>query len=187
MVSTITCPRCKKVTTRHGMIKVVSSNVRYYCPECAKAHEKKISNAIQKQKNKEAEESREGKTAARDARELAELVDYICVLYDTSKPNMVALKQVKDYKEEYGFRYAGMELALKYFYELQDNSTERSHGVGIIPYVYEDAREHAIKKIQIKKNAKGMETERVSFKEGRNTKRKKRIGIDLNELGVDEG
>ena len=185
MASTITCPRCKKVSTRSGMVKVVSSNVRYYCPECAKSHKKTIENAIAKQKEKEEQEKLKGETKARDTRELAELIDYICVLYDTSKPNMVALKQVKDFKEEYGFRYAGMELALKYFYELQDNSTEMSHGVGIIPYVYEDARNHLIRKIEIKRNAKDMKTERVSFKEGRNAKRKKRIGIDLDELGVE--
>lgn len=167
------------------MVKVVSNTVRYYCPDCADKHKKQIQNAIDKQKNKEELEKEAGETKARDTRELAELVDYICVLYDTSKPNMVALKQVKDFKEEHNYRYAGMELALKYFYELEGNSTNNSHGVGIIPYVYEKAREHLIQKINIKNKAKGMETQSRTFNEGKNEVKRRRIGVDLDKLEVD--
>ena len=49
-------------------------------------------------------------------------------------------KQLNTYQEQYGYTYSGMHKALIYFYEIKGNSVEKANGgVGIIPYVYQDA------------------------------------------------
>ena len=52
-------------------------------------------------------------------------------------------KQLNTYAEQYGYSYSGMKKALVYFYEIKGNSIEKANGgVGIIPYVYQDARNY---------------------------------------------
>ena len=49
-------------------------------------------------------------------------------------------KQIKQYREEYNYTYSGIHKALKYFYEVKGNSTEKANGgIGIVPYVYQNA------------------------------------------------
>ena len=49
-------------------------------------------------------------------------------------------KQIKDFKEEYGYSYSGMLKSLVYFYEVKGNSKEKANGgIGIVPFVYNDA------------------------------------------------
>ena len=49
-------------------------------------------------------------------------------------------KQAKDFIEKYNYTYSGMLKALKYFYEIKHNDISKSNnGIGIIPYIYQDA------------------------------------------------
>ena len=49
-------------------------------------------------------------------------------------------KQLKEYKEQYNFTSTGILKTLIYWYEIKGNSTEKANGgIGIIPYVYNDA------------------------------------------------
>lgn len=49
-------------------------------------------------------------------------------------------KQIKEYKEQYGYSYSGMLKTLIWFYEIKGNSKEKAQGgIGIIPFVYKDA------------------------------------------------
>lgn len=80
------------------------------------------------------------------------LKTYICELHRLDFPTGVMLKQIKNYKEENLYKYRGMELALRYFYETLDNKVRQGDGIGIIPYVYEDAKLHYIKQQNIKKS-----------------------------------
>lgn len=80
------------------------------------------------------------------------LKNYICDLHHLDFPTGVMLKQIKNYKEENFYKYRGMELALRYFYETLDNKVRQGDGIGIIPYVYEDAKLHYIKQQNIKKS-----------------------------------
>ena len=70
------------------------------------------------------------------------LYDYICELFkiDEITPLM-----------------KGMLLTLKYFYETLGNSPLDSKGIGIIPYVYNDAKEDYKNRLRIKNNAKALE------------------------------
>lgn len=49
-------------------------------------------------------------------------------------------KQIKDFKEEYGYSYSGMLKSLVYFYEVKGNSKDKANGgIGIVPFIYRDA------------------------------------------------
>lgn len=51
-----------------------------------------------------------------------------------------AWQQAEKYRKELGYTYKGMAQALEYFYEIKENSIEKSNGgIGIIPYIYQEA------------------------------------------------
>lgn len=66
-----------------------------------------------------------------------DLLDYIIELQGHKKLNPKLLSQIKDWQEKFGFKYKGIELTLRYFHEIKGNAYD--DGIGIVPYVYEDA------------------------------------------------
>lgn len=49
-------------------------------------------------------------------------------------------KQIKDYKAQYGYSYAGIQKTLYWFYEIKNNPIDKAKGgIGIVPYVYKEA------------------------------------------------
>ena len=51
-----------------------------------------------------------------------------------------AWQQAEKYRRELGYTYKGMAQALEYFYEIKENSIEKScGGIGIVPYIYQEA------------------------------------------------
>lgn len=82
-----------------------------------------------------------------------ELLAYICELYRMPVPNGFMLKQIKEFQETYGYTLKGMELALRFFTEIQGQSIDGQQGIGIIPYIYEEAKSHYIKMANITQKA----------------------------------
>jgi hypothetical protein len=110
-----------------------------------------------------------------------ELIEYICVLYKIEIPTGMILKQIKNFTEEYKYKYKGIELALRYFYETLDNKPRQGDGIGIVPYVYDDAKRHYIKKMAILESAQNEENhiveERVVYIKPNINKKSKMIDI----------
>ena len=72
--------------------------------------------------------------------DLQKLEEYIKKLLNEDYVNARVRKQIKDFREEYGYSYSGMLKSLVYFYEVKGNSKEKANGgIGIIPYIYKDA------------------------------------------------
>ena len=72
--------------------------------------------------------------------DLVKLEEYIKQLLHEDFVNARVKKQIKDFKEEYGYSYSGMLKSLIYFYEVKGNPKEKANGgIGIIPYIYKDA------------------------------------------------
>ena len=72
--------------------------------------------------------------------DLQKLEEYIKKLLNEEYVNARVRKQIKDFREEYGYSYSGMLKSLVYFYEVKGNSKEKANGgIGIIPYIYKDA------------------------------------------------
>ena len=66
--------------------------------------------------------------------ELTKLIEYAQQLLGKVK------KQIKDFKDEYGYSYSGMLKSLVYFYEVKGNSKDKANGgIGIVPFIYNDA------------------------------------------------
>ena len=94
------------------------------------------------------------KTWQRESVERKELIDYICKLYGLETPTGMMLKQIKDFHDDYKYKYKGMELALQYFHETLGNPIQEGGGIGIIPYVYEDAKKYYVMKLKVEQSVK---------------------------------
>jgi hypothetical protein len=81
-----------------------------------------------------------------------ELIAYICELYRINEPTGMIYKQIKSFKEISHYKYKGMELALRYFHETLNNPVKEDTGIGIISYVYEEAKKHYLMKLQVEKS-----------------------------------
>lgn len=72
--------------------------------------------------------------------DLTKLKDYIKSLYGDNANWALINKQIKKFNEENGYSYSGMLKSLIYFYDVKGNPKEKgNNGIGIIPYVYQDA------------------------------------------------
>lgn len=74
---------------------------------------------------------------------IQELEEYIKTLFGADYVSARIRKQLKDMIDHYHFTYSGILGTLKYWYEIKQNSLEKANnGIGIIPYVYEDAKKY---------------------------------------------
>lgn len=117
----------------------------------------------------------------REGAEYKDLMDYISKLYRVDYPSIMIKKQIKDMKAE-GYKYKGMELALKYFYETLDNRVQENSGVGIIPYVYEEAKQHYIKQRKIAESAHNLENKEITVYINPEMTKRKVKKIDISAI-----
>lgn len=72
--------------------------------------------------------------------DLQKLEEYIKYILNESYINARVRKQIKDFREEYGYSYSGILKSLIYFYEVKGNPKEKANGgIGIVPFIYKDA------------------------------------------------
>lgn len=126
----VKCPYCDVKLPRGEAIQ--HTNKRYYHKECY-------------------EEWR----GQADSRGL--LIEYIMKLYGIKKPTGMMLMQIKRFHEEFDYTYKGMELTLRYFYEILGNNMRDGDGIGIIPYMYEEATQQYIQQLKINESIEGFE------------------------------
>lgn len=76
-----------------------------------------------------------------------ELKEYILNMFDYKGLGPKINSQIKKYRTEMNFTYEGILKSLKYFYDVKGNSTEKANGgIGIVPYVYQEANNYYDKK-----------------------------------------
>lgn len=166
----VKCPYCEERDERDSMVRVKN---RYWHQECIVAQREENTNGVQTPPNLE------GSTPEQ---EYKELIAYICEKYDMSRPSGQILKQIKTFADEYGYRYKGMELALRYFFDTEENSVKNDTGVGIIPYVYDRAKNFHLKKIEIAKSLPKEEAEVRAFKVRQRNNKRNRNMIEIDDL-----
>lgn len=72
-----------------------------------------------------------------------QLTEYICQLFKTNAPGARINKQIKDMIEKYDYTHSGILGTLKYWFEIKGESLEKAKGgIGIVPFVYNDARKY---------------------------------------------
>lgn len=74
---------------------------------------------------------------------IEELESYICNLFEIEYVNARIKKQIKDMIDQYHYTYSGILGTLRYWYDIKQNSIEKANGgIGIVPYVYDDAKKY---------------------------------------------
>ena len=94
------------------------------------------------------------------------LVEYIKHLF--GNPNPRVWKQLKEYKDVYNYTYSGMLKTLIWWFEIKHGDIEKANGgIGIIPYVYDQALQYyyALYLAQIANEDKDIENLQVRVKE----------------------
>ena len=75
-----------------------------------------------------------------EEKDLDTLETYIKKLFNVSYIDARIKKQIQKYKKEYNYSYSGMLKTLIWWFEIKGNSIEKANGgIGIIPYVYQEA------------------------------------------------
>ena len=90
----------------------------------------------------------------KDIDDLKDLRDYIKLKLEP-EDNLWPLitKQIKQYKEEYGFKYSGMKATLKYLFEYSEDpfNWDRDLGIAFLQYHYRKANQFFSKMYALKK------------------------------------
>ncbi|MCF8001665.1 MAG: hypothetical protein K9K76_07415 [Halanaerobiales bacterium] len=131
------------------------------CPVCEERFYKKDVDFIKKGRryyHKDCLQKVEDKQDANSLVYKEELFNLIKELFNIDYPTPRIIKQIKSFKNK-GYTYFGMKKTLEYFFNLQDNSIKKARGgIGIIPYVYDEASEY-YKKIKLSKQSEDTEVE----------------------------
>lgn len=115
---------------------------------------------------------------------LKELHDYISKVYNVEFPTGWMLKQIKEYKTKRNYTYKGMELTLRFIYEVENKYLREASdsGLGLIPYFYEKAKQYYINLYSVTQSATNIEIDNTSeiiyLKPPTNKKKNKLINID---------
>lgn len=79
-------------------------------------------------------------TIPQEEKDYQNLEKYIKQLFKIDNLNIRIRKQIKDFKETYNYTYTGIQKTLYWWYEIKKNSiSQANEGLGIVPYVYQDA------------------------------------------------
>jgi hypothetical protein len=119
------CLYCGLEFDRDKLPYVQVTNTRYAHKEC---HAKVEANKTQ------------------DEKDYSALTDYIEKLFGIGYVSAKIAKQIRDYRVAYNYTYSGMLGTLIYWFEVKKAPIDKANnGVGIIPYVYDQAKEYYMK------------------------------------------
>ena len=118
----VKCLYCEKVFDANVEPFVMPKARRYAHQACSEQYEQ---NKTTEQKEKE------------------ELENYIKKLFNTTTISSKIKKQIEKFVKEDNFTYSGIRRSLVYFYEVKQNSLEKSNdGIGIVPWIYSEAYQY---------------------------------------------
>ena len=110
------------------------------CAFCKKPLSKKDANCVMLNNSKYVHKECQALEESREKTDREKLEDYIKTLFSLTYIEPRVKAQNKKYVEEYNYTYSGMQKALYYFYEIKGGDKSKANGgIGIIPYVYQDA------------------------------------------------
>lgn len=123
MATFVKCSVCGKQFDRTKEPWVKTSSTRYAHEQCGKPYLEK-----KEKENKEKDEKKK-------------LEDYIKQIYNVERISPLIRQQISKYIQE-GMTYSGIMGSLYYFYGIKGNDTSKAKGVGIIPFIYDEASEY---------------------------------------------
>ncbi len=126
------------------------------------------------------------KRVKRESTEYKELVEFICNNYDLDKPTGFILKQIKEFKSDYGYSYAAMTYTLWYCKEILNKSLIEKYGISLVKYYYDEAKNYYLQqeklKEQIKKLSNIKPKTKVVKQKSVNSNKKSASLVDLKNL-----
>lgn len=130
-MSTTTCKFCGKRREKDNMQRY---NNNYFCDEaCVSAFKQQSADRLA-------------------------LTNYIQSLYGHF-PTRVT-KQMEEYKKQ-GMTYKGQELSLRYWYDTLEKEFNEEQGIGIIPYIYDDAKQFFLDRQRVARCMDDMQEDNV--------------------------
>ncbi len=74
-----------------------------------------------------------------------ELYDYIKSKFGAGYDYVKLRRQIEGYRDRYNYTYSGILKSLQWYYDIKKNPVKRIDTLGIIPYIYEDAKKYFYK------------------------------------------
>ena len=112
----VTCAYCKKPMSKKDADCVMIGNGKYVHASCQDLEE------------------------AREKTDKEQLEEYIKQLFGSTYIDPRVRNQIKKFVDEYNYTYSGIRKALIYHYEIKGGDKSKANGgIGIVPYVYENA------------------------------------------------
>lgn len=110
------------------------------CTYCKKPLSKKDPDCVMVGNNKYAHKACQELEDKREKTDKELLEEYIKELFQISYIEPRVKAQIKKYVEEFNYTYSGIRKALIYHYEIKGGDKSKAKGgIGIVPYVYQDA------------------------------------------------
>ena len=132
-----TCPYCGKEIQKNEPLKKIKNKSYHLC-----CYQKYCDEIYKNTSTTDINESQQ------------ELYNYICQLFNIKELTPYLNNQLQKIFKENNFTYNGVLYSLKYWYEIKDNPIDIKYGIGIVPFVYDEAKQFYIKKsILWEKNA----------------------------------
>lgn len=161
-----TCPYCNKEVQKNEVSKKYQN--RTYHLSCYQKYCEEI------YKNKSTNNNSESQN---------ELYNYICQLFKIKELTPFLSFQLQKIFKENNFTYNGVLYSLKYFYEIKNNPVDINYGIGIVPVIYEEAKNFYIKKsIVWEKNSKININKTEKTVQIKSKKPKSKPMIDISKL-----
>lgn len=74
--------------------------------------------------------------------EMVKLTQYICKLFNIKRINPLMSEQISTFTKTNGYTLSGIRASLYYFFEMEEREVgEDVKGIGIVPFVYDEARQ----------------------------------------------
>jgi len=116
------------------------------CPYCNKYFHRENEEYVQINKTRYAHKAcydRHNAEMTQEERDKQVLENFIKQLFGLESVSMKIKKQIEDYHDNKGYTYSGIYKTLLYFYQVKGHSIDKANGgIGIVPYVYDDAKNY---------------------------------------------
>jgi hypothetical protein len=123
--------------------EIIDPNDNVVCAYCKKPMSKKDEDCIMIGNNKYVHKACQEFEEKREKTDKEQLEDYIKDLFQISYIDPRVKGQIKKYIDEYNYTYSGIRKALIYHYEIKGGDKSKANGgIGIVPYVYQNAYEY---------------------------------------------
>ena len=119
------CRQCGKEINKDNAIQI-KPRIYVCSTECEQKYNAKSVQSSQK--------------ASKKCDDLIELKSYINQLYNGNVNWGLVMRQIKSFKDEYGYTYKQQLYVLKYACEIKDMRFE-AQGIGIIPWLFKEAKQ----------------------------------------------